>query len=128
MGKQSLEMGKNYQKKVLLFSHEVVSDSCDPMDCSLLGSSCLWDLLARILEWVAISFSKKSFTYLYFLIAISTCIYQVRLAYIYQSIFLCVQIDINMCHLYTYEFYVIKSHIFGFDNKLEFMQNQPLFL
>ena len=23
---------------------------------------------------------------------------------------------------------MIKSHIFGFDNKIEFMQNQPLFL
>ena len=33
---------------------------CDPMDCSLLGSSVHEILQARILEWVAISFSKGS--------------------------------------------------------------------
>ena len=31
---------------------------CDPMDCSLPGSSVHEILQARILEWVAISFSK----------------------------------------------------------------------
>ena len=31
---------------------------CDPVDCSLLGSSLHGTLQARILEWVAISFSK----------------------------------------------------------------------
>ena len=40
------------------FSHEVVSDSCKPMDCNLPGSSVHGILSARILEWVAISFSK----------------------------------------------------------------------
>ena len=30
---------------------------CDPVDCSLPGSSVHWILQARILEWVAISFS-----------------------------------------------------------------------
>ena len=34
---------------------------CDPMDCSLLGLSIRGILQARILEWVAISFSKRSF-------------------------------------------------------------------
>ena len=34
-----------------------MSDSCDPMDCSLSGSSVHGILQARILEWVAISFS-----------------------------------------------------------------------
>ena len=34
---------------------------CDPMDCSLLGSSLHGILLARILEWVAISSSRGSF-------------------------------------------------------------------
>ena len=34
-----------------------MSDSCDPMDCSLPGSSVHGILQARILEWVAISFS-----------------------------------------------------------------------
>ena len=33
---------------------------CDPMDCSLPGSSVHGILQARILEWVAISFSKGS--------------------------------------------------------------------
>ena len=32
---------------------------CDPMDCSLLGSSAHRILQARILEWVAISFSEE---------------------------------------------------------------------
>jgi len=35
-----------------------LSDSCDPMDCSLTGSSVHGILQARILEWVAISFSS----------------------------------------------------------------------
>ena len=33
---------------------------CDPMDCSLLGSSIHGIFQARILEWVAISFSRRS--------------------------------------------------------------------
>ena len=33
---------------------------CDPMDCSLPGSSVHRILQARILEWVAISFSRES--------------------------------------------------------------------
>ena len=39
------------------FSCSVVSDSCDRMDCSLPGFSVHGILQARILEWVAISFS-----------------------------------------------------------------------
>ena len=34
---------------------------CHPMDCSLLGSSVHGIFQARILEWVAISFSRKIF-------------------------------------------------------------------
>ena len=34
---------------------------CDPMDCSPPGSSIHGILQARILEWVAISFSRGSF-------------------------------------------------------------------
>ena len=41
-------------------SHSVVSDSCDSMDCSPPGSSVHGISQARILEWVAISFSKGS--------------------------------------------------------------------
>ena len=33
---------------------------CDPMDCSLPGSSVHWIFQARILEWVTISFSRGS--------------------------------------------------------------------
>ena len=38
----------------------VVSDFCDPMDCSLPGSSAHGILQARILEWIAIPFSRGS--------------------------------------------------------------------
>ena len=41
-------------------SCEVMSDSCDPMDCSLLGSSVHGIFQARILEWIVISFSRGS--------------------------------------------------------------------
>ena len=41
-------------------SHRVVSDSCDPMDYSLPGSSVHEISQARTLEWVAISFSRGS--------------------------------------------------------------------
>ena len=37
-----------------------MSNSCDPTDCSLPGSSVHGILQARILEWLAISFSKGS--------------------------------------------------------------------
>ena len=37
-----------------------MSDSCDPMDCSSPGSSVHGILQARIVEWVAISFSRGS--------------------------------------------------------------------
>ena len=41
-------------------SHSIVSDSCDPMDCSPPGSSVHRILQARILEWVATPFSRGS--------------------------------------------------------------------
>ena len=34
---------------------------CDPTDCSLLGSSVHGIFQARVLEWVAISFSKNCY-------------------------------------------------------------------
>ena len=43
------------------WSCSVVSDSLQPMDCSLPGSSVHRILQARILEWVAISFPQKYF-------------------------------------------------------------------
>ena len=42
------------------FSRSVMSDSCNPIDYSLRGSSVPGILQARILEWVAISFSWGS--------------------------------------------------------------------
>ena len=46
-----------YQQR--LCNRSVMSDSCDPMDHSLPGSSVHGILQARILEWVAISFSRR---------------------------------------------------------------------
>ena len=45
---------------VCVLSHSVVSDSCDPTDCSLPGSSVHGILQARTLEWVAVSFCRGS--------------------------------------------------------------------
>ena len=42
------------------FSHSVVSDSCNPMDCRPPESSVHEILQARILEWVAIPFFRVS--------------------------------------------------------------------
>ena len=45
------------------FSSEVAQSCpslCDPMDCSLLGATIHGIFQARILEWVAISFSRRS--------------------------------------------------------------------
>ena len=42
------------------FRHQVVSNSCNFIECSLPGSSAHGILQARILEWVAISFSRGS--------------------------------------------------------------------
>ena len=47
------------RKKV--FTLNLVILSCDPMDCSLAGSSVHGFLQARILEWVTIPFSRESF-------------------------------------------------------------------
>ena len=41
-------------------SCSVMFDSCDPMDCGLPGSSVRGISQARILEWVATSFSRGS--------------------------------------------------------------------
>ena len=64
----SLELGNDCSKdsysspmqKKWNESHSVVSDSCDPTDCSTRGFSVHGILQARTLEWVAISFSRGS--------------------------------------------------------------------
>ena len=42
---------------------EVVSDSSDPMDCSLPGSSIHGLFQSKVLEWGAIAFSVRMYTY-----------------------------------------------------------------
>ena len=44
------------------WSRSVVSDSSDPMDCSLPGSSVHGIFQAKVLEWVAIAFSTSPIT------------------------------------------------------------------
>ena len=43
-----------------MLSRSVMSDSFNPLDCNLPGSSVHGVFQARILEWVAVSFSKGS--------------------------------------------------------------------
>ena len=53
----------NREKKITLkvsVSHAVMSDSCNPMDCSLPGCSVHGILQAKILEWVTFPFSRGS--------------------------------------------------------------------
>ena len=45
---------------MLLFSHEVMSDSCNPIDCGPPSSSVYGISQARTLKWVAIFFSRVS--------------------------------------------------------------------
>ena len=50
-----------YDRKVLCAkSLHLCPTVCNPLDCRLPSSSVHWILQARILEWVAISFSRKS--------------------------------------------------------------------
>ena len=49
-----------YIYKKVLFA-QLCLTLCDPMDCSPPGSSVHGILQARILEWVAITFSRGSF-------------------------------------------------------------------
>ena len=46
------------KKKVLVV--QLYPTLCDPIDCSLPGSSLCWLLQARILQWVATPFSRGS--------------------------------------------------------------------
>ena len=57
-GRQGPEPGFSWSgSHQIPFSHSVVSGSCDPMDCSPPGSSVSGILQARILAWIAISYS-----------------------------------------------------------------------
>ena len=48
------------ERENLQATENLSQDFCDPMDCSLPGSSVHGIFQARILEWVAISFSRGS--------------------------------------------------------------------
>ena len=50
----------SFQWKVKVLVAQLCQILCDPMDCSPLGSSVCGILQARILEWVAVSFSRGS--------------------------------------------------------------------
>ena len=50
----------SWYPKEVKWSRSVMSDFCDPMDCSLPGFSLHGIFQARVLEWVAISFSRGS--------------------------------------------------------------------
>ena len=54
-----LPLSKVYLKMKVLVA-QLCPALCDPMDCNPPGSSILGILHARILEWVAISFSRES--------------------------------------------------------------------
>ena len=51
----------DYSRKVKALVAQLCLTLCEPMDCSLPGSSVYGILQARILEWVAIPFSRGSF-------------------------------------------------------------------
>ena len=57
---QTNNLLKGRLKKVKLLVVQSCPTLCDPMDCSLPGSSVHGILQARILEWVAIPFSRES--------------------------------------------------------------------
>ena len=95
---------------------------CDPMDCSLPGSSVHGIFQARVLEWVAIAFSAKPATdslnshqqsllccFLYFFLALGT-IYIYTHTHIYTYIYIHIHIYIHM-HTYTYICTHIHVHV-----------------
>ena len=59
-GHPSCGGGKSVVDEVKVLVTQSCPTLCDPMDCSLPGSSVPGILQARILEWVAIPFSRGS--------------------------------------------------------------------
>ena len=58
-GKCKLYLESKVSQHVVV-SYAIVSDSCDPMCCSSPGSSVRGILQARIMQWVAVSYSRGS--------------------------------------------------------------------
>ena len=73
---------------------------CDPMDCSLTGSSVLGIIQARILEWFAMPSSRKS----------SQPRDQTQISYL-SCITLHYCIINALLHYYTRSFYTTESHL-----------------
>ena len=84
-------------------SESEVAQSCptlsDPMDCSLPGSFIHGIFQARVLEWVAIAFSKKKF--LNNLHSDSSIIYMCLICFIILSAFLFIYIPLSI-YVYSY--------------------------
>ena len=87
-------------KLLLLFSHWVVSDSCNPMDCSPPGFSVHEIFQARILEWVAMpSFRDAHLLICHFYIHI--CLHHFTTQKLYLTHTLnCEQSNILLCLFY----------------------------
>ena len=60
-GVRHMEKINKYELKVKVLVAQSCPNLYNLMDCSLLGSSVHGILQAKILEWVAISFSRGSF-------------------------------------------------------------------
>ena len=59
-GERKLWIWKRLRNSLLFLAAQLCLSLCDPMNCSLPGSSVHGILQARILEWVAISFTRWS--------------------------------------------------------------------
>ena len=75
---------------------------CDPMDCSPAGSSVHWIFHSRIMEWVAMSFSRESsWPRDWTCILCVSCI--VSLTLYYHAKMLC---WVNKTHIHTHKEYI----------------------
>ena len=74
MGKEFKRSGDTYAAATAAKSLQSCPTLCDPIDGSPPGSAVPGILQAKILEWVAISFSRR-YIYVYIYICICVCIY-----------------------------------------------------
>ena len=79
-------------RAVRAYSLQSCSTLCNPMDYGPPGSSVHGILQARVLEWVAISFSQ-AYVYIY----ANTYIYYVHTVYIYEYIY---KYILKVLHIY----------------------------
>ena len=76
-----------------VLSHSVVSD-CDPMDCSLPGSSVHGILQARILEWLAVSSSSEVLLFKFLWLLPRS---QQHIVFLYCLVCVCVCVCVSVC-------------------------------